>query len=69
MEGDRIADVVFILAIITIIVLKITNVITISWFWLTTILWIPLLIGCILALVLGLFFYFTILIDKRRISK
>lgn len=66
MEGDRIADVIFILAIIAVIALKITNVITISWFWLTAILWIPLLIGCILALVLGLVFYFTILIDKRR---
>lgn len=66
MEGDRIADVFCILVIIAIIVLKITNVITISWFWLTAILWIPLLIGCVLALVLGLFFCVTILIDKRR---
>ena len=66
MEGDRIADAICILVIIAVIVLKITNVITISWFWLTAILWIPLLIGCILALVLGLFFYFTTLIDKRR---
>lgn len=66
MEGDRIADAIFILAIIAVIVLKITNVITISWFWLTAILWIPLLIGCVLALVLGLFFCITILIDKRR---
>ena len=66
MEGDRIVDVVFILAIIAVIALKITNVITISWLWLTAILWIPLLIGCVLALVFGLFFYITILIDKRR---
>ncbi len=66
MEGDRIADVICILTIIAVIVLKITNVITISWFWLTAILWIPLLIGCVLALVLGLLFCVTILIDKRR---
>ena len=66
MEGDRIADAIFILVIIAVIALKITNVITISWFWLTAILWIPLLIGCILALVLGLFFCITILIDKNR---
>ena len=66
MEGDRIADAICILAIIAVIVLKITNVIIISWFWLTAILWIPLLIGCILALVMGLFFCFTILIDKKR---
>lgn len=66
MEGDRIADAICILVIIAVIVLKITNVITISWFWLTAILWIPLLIGCVLALVLGLFFCVTILIDKRR---
>ena len=66
MEGDRIADAICILVIIAVIVLKITNVITISWFWLTAILWIPLLIGCVLALVVGLFFCVTILIDKNR---
>lgn len=51
MSEDRIADILIIGAIITVIVLKITNVITISWFWLLSPIWIPFGIGCALAFV------------------
>jgi len=39
MDEDRVVDICFILGIIAIIVLKLTNIITLSWFWLLCPLW------------------------------
>ena len=50
MNEDRIYDGIIILGILTVIILKITNVITISWFWLLSPLWLLLGIGTILAI-------------------
>lgn len=51
MSEDRITDILIIGIIITVIVLKITNVITISWLWLLSPIWILFGIGCALAFV------------------
>lgn len=49
MNEDRLADIVVIGAIITVIILKITNVIKISWLWLLSPIWILFGAGIILA--------------------
>ena len=47
---DRCIDILIILCVVAVIVLKITGVITIPWLWISAIIWIPFLIGCILAI-------------------
>lgn len=47
---DKCIDILIILCIVAVIVLKITGVITISWLWISAIIWIPFLIGCVLAI-------------------
>ena len=63
---DRFVDVAVVIGIITVIVLKIMNVITISWLWLLSPIWIPLCIGFILSFLLMLYFFITIIIDKIK---
>jgi hypothetical protein len=43
------------LLFITFLVLKLTKVITWSWWWVTSPLWIPLIIGLIFVIILGIF--------------
>jgi len=64
MDEDRVIDIVFILAFIAVIVLKCMGIITISWLWLTAIIWVPFCMGIIAAI--GFFIVFAIetLIDK-----
>lgn len=38
---DRIEDLILLVAVIIIILLKLLNIIKISWFWLLSIFWIP----------------------------
>lgn len=66
MDEDRVADIFLIVAAITVIILKITNVIKISWLWLTSIIWVPFTLGIILSI--GMFFFYLgiILIDKIK---
>ena len=59
---DRFVDVAVVIGIITVIVLKIMNVIKISWLWLLSPIWIPLCIGFILSFLLML----IIIIDKIK---
>jgi TRAP-type C4-dicarboxylate transport system permease small subunit len=47
---DRCIDIFIILCVVAVIVLKITGVITIPWLWISAIIWIPFLIGCIIAI-------------------
>lgn len=69
MDEDRVIDIVFILAFIAVIVLKCIGIITISWLWLTAIIWIPFCMGIIVAI--GFFIAFAIetLIDKLNKEK
>lgn len=66
MNGDRIADVLIIIAIIAVIVLKLCNVITISWLWLTSIVWIPFLVGLGFAVLIMIWFIVSIIYDKIK---
>ena len=66
MNEDRIADVLIIIAIITVIVLKLCNVITISWLWLTSIVWIPFLVGVGFAAFIMIWFIVSIIYDKIK---
>lgn len=49
---DIVADIGFVLLVIALVVLKLTNVIPLSWFWLSAIIWIPLCIGLALITIL-----------------
>jgi hypothetical protein len=62
---DRICDIIIILGILTVIILKITNVITISWFWLLSPLWIIFGLGTILAILITI----SCLIHMKRSKK
>ncbi len=66
MDEDRIVDIFIIVAAISIIVLKIINVITIPWLWLTSIIWIPLCLGVILAIVLFIWYQIEIMIRRKK---
>jgi len=54
MDEDRIVDGILICGIITIIILRICNVITWPWKWILAPIWIPLGIGVILALIFAI---------------
>ena len=69
MNEDRLADAMIILIIITIIALKLCNIITVSWLWLTAIIWIPLAAGLILAIFLLIMFIIESFLEQRRINK
>lgn len=60
---DKIVDILCIVAIISVIILKITGVITVSWLWLLSPIWISLSAGIIITLVI-LIAYF--IYNKRR---
>lgn len=49
---DRLAEIFVGLAIVAVIVLKLTNVLTISWLWILSPIWIPLALGFVLALII-----------------
>jgi len=67
MNEDRIADICIIGVIITIIVLKLTNVIKISWLWLLSPIWILFGTGIILAIFITIACLIkTQLIDKKE---
>ena len=51
MDEDRVADLIVVGAILTIIILKITGVIKLSWFWLLSPVWLLLSAGVILAII------------------
>ena len=66
MDEDRIVDGILIGFIITIIGLKIANIITIPWIWLLSPLWIPFTAGVIIALICGSWMISSIIIYKIK---
>lgn len=56
MNEDRFVDIFIILGAIAIIVLKITNIITIPWLWLLSPLWILAGLGIILCIITTIMF-------------
>ena len=63
---DRIVDAFFIVGVLTILVLKLMNIITIPWLWLTAIIWIPFSIGIVLAIILLILFIIENKIHKEK---
>ena len=63
---DRIVDIFIILGAIAIIVLKITNVITISWLWLLSPLWILMSLGVVLCILTTIMYIIHNFTYKRR---
>lgn len=66
MNEDRIVDIFIIGAIITVIVLKITNVITIPWIWLLSPIWILFGMGLGFAIIITFGCLLDEYIHKRR---
>ncbi len=64
MDFDRMVDAIIIGAILTVIGLKIAGVITISWLWLLSPIWILFGVGMILAIVLTILCLITTHIHK-----
>lgn len=65
MSDDTVIDIFVILSIIIIIYLKCIDIIPIPWIWLLCPIWIPFLIGIIVATVLVCKLFFVFLEEKR----
>lgn len=66
MDENRIADIFIVGVIITILVLKLTNVITVPWVWLLSPIWILFGIGFIFAFVVTLICLLQEYIHKKE---
>jgi len=66
MNEDKIVDIFIIGVIVTVIVLKITNVIKISWLWLLSPIWILFGAGLVFAIGLTIICLIDECINKRR---
>ena len=66
MNEDRTVDIFIILGAIAIIVLKITNIITISWLWLLSPLWILMGLGVVLCILTTIMYIIHSFTYKRR---
>lgn len=66
MDEDRLADIFIIGVIVTILVLKLTNVITIPWIWLLSPIWILFGIGFIFAIAVTLICLLQEYIHKKE---
>jgi len=63
---DRFVDILIILGAIAIVVLKLTNVITLSWLWLLSPLWICAGLGIILCILTTIMYIIHDFTYKRR---
>ena len=66
MNEDRLVDIFIFFVAIAIVVLKLTNVITLSWLWLLSPLWICAGIGIILCIGITIAYIYHDLTYKRR---
>ena len=66
MNEDRIVDIGIILGAIAIVVLKFMNVITLSWLWVLSPLWICAGLGIILCIIAIIAYIYHDLTYKRR---
>ena len=63
---DKCADIFILLAVLTVIGLKIGGIITIPWVWLLAPIWVTFLVGLVIACIVLLLFLGTLVIDKNR---
>lgn len=63
-SSDRVIDIMLVGAVIAIIILKLTDIIKVSWLWLLCPLWIPFTIGLGLAIILVIVYISEVIICK-----
>ena len=69
MDEDRIADIILILGYLSIIIMRILNIINWSWFWILCPFWLPvagILLGLVLGVVIGIPFDIYIKTMEKR---
>ena len=69
MDEDRIADIILILGYLSIIIMRILNIINWSWFWILCPFWLPvagILLGLVLGVVIGIPFDIYIKTKEKR---
>lgn len=66
---DKCADIFILLAVLTVIGLKIGGIITIPWVWLLAPIWVTFLVGLVIACIVLLLFLGTCVIDKIEIKE
>ena len=66
---DRVVDIFLIILVIVFIYLKITGIITLSWFWILCPIWGLFALGVILAIIIGIIFIVSIIIDNKKENK
>lgn len=62
-------DIIIILAIVVVFILKLTGVITISWFWLLSIVWVPSVLLILFVLCAGIAGIILAIYDKIKEKK
>ena len=65
-KEDRVAECLLIGLLLSIIILKLTNVIQISWVWLLCPIWLSFGLGLVLAIVFTLLYIYEILFHKEK---
>ena len=66
MNEDKIANIAIVAIVVGIIFAKLMGWITWPWLWITSIIWIPLIIGVLIAVIFIIIFWVIIFIEKRR---
>lgn len=67
MDEDKIANIAIAAIVVGIIFAKLMGWITWPWLWITSVIWIPLIIGTLIAIIFLLIFGLKIIIDKKEI--
>ena len=66
---DKCADIFILLAVLTVIGLKIGGIITIPWVWLLAPIWVTFLVGLVIACIVLVLFLGTLVVDKIEIKE
>ena len=65
--SDKVVDIVLLIAVIVVVILKLCNVIKISWLWLLSPIWVCLIVGTAVMFILLIVYLITaIFIDKEN---
>ncbi len=65
-KEDRIADITLIILLLSVIILKLTNVIQIPWIWLLCPIWLAFGLGLVLAIIFIILYIYEILFHKEK---
>lgn len=66
---SHIEDIIILLTIIVVFILKLTGVITISWFWLLSVVWVPSVLLILFVLCSGIAGIILAIYDKIKEKK